>query len=74
MEEEKKEEVKTVKKRDLKLQEIKEKKKNNPKVSSGLSNSFAARVIEKDDAAQIVSFINQEVVRHNAYRKTKKGQ
>jgi hypothetical protein len=33
MEEEKKEEVKTVKKRDLKLQEIKEKKKNNPKVT-----------------------------------------
>jgi len=30
MEEEKKEEVKTVKKRDLKLQQIKEKKKNNP--------------------------------------------
>jgi hypothetical protein len=74
MEEEKKEEVKTVKKRDLKLQEIKEKKKNNPKVSSGLANSFAARVIEKDDGAQIVSFINEEIVRHNAYRKTKKGQ
>jgi hypothetical protein len=33
MEEEKKEEVKTVKKRDLKLQEFKEKKKNNPKVA-----------------------------------------
>lgn len=75
MEEEKKEQVKTVKKRDLKLQEIKEKKKNNPnKQTQGLSNSFATRVIEKDDAAQIVSFVNQEVVRHNAYRKTKKGQ
>ncbi len=77
MEEEKKEsQVKpTVKKRDIKLQEIKEKKKNNPnKMTQGLANSFSTRVIEKDDGAQIVSFVNQEIVRHNAYKRTKKGQ
>ena len=62
------------KKRDIKLQELKQKKKDNPKKQNkGMASSFAGRVTEKSDQSQIVEFINQEQIRHNAYKRTKKG-
>ena len=83
MEEEKKEEVKkpqqvkqpksaeAIRKRDQKFAELKDKKKQGgPKLPPNL---FSTRVTDKGDAAQVTEYLNAEMVRHCAYKKTKKG-
>jgi hypothetical protein len=66
MEEEKK--VEKAKKRDLKLQALKEKKKGKDNM-----RLFMHRVADKSDPAQVEAFINEEVMRHVSYSKMKKG-
>lgn len=47
---------------------MKEKKKQK-----GGSTLFMHRVSDKGDAEEVSTFINQEIVRHVSYTKTKKG-
>ena len=83
MEEEKKEEVKNpqqvkqpksaeaIRKRDQKFAELKDKKKQGgPKLPP---NIFSTRMKDKGNAAQVSEYLNAEMVRHCAYKKTKKG-
>jgi hypothetical protein len=83
MEDDKKEEVKkqpqqvkqpksaeAIRKRDQKFAELKDKKKQGgPKLPPNL---FSTRVTDKGDAPQVSAYLNAEMVRHCAYKKTKK--
>jgi len=41
--------------------------------NKSLPNIFSNRVTEKQDVGQIVEYLKAEMVRHCAYKKTKKG-
>ena len=66
MEEQKK--VEKAKKRDLKLQALKEKKKGKDNL-----RLFMHKVADKTDPSQVEAFINEEIIRHTSYTKMKKG-
>ena len=58
-------------KREIKLQGLKDKKKQGGPKS--LPNIFSSRVTDKGDAEQVSEYLNAEMVRHCAYKRTKKG-